>query len=188
MKERPIILIGASGSGKTELSQYLIYKHLMNPITSTTSREPRKGELNGIHYHFKNRETFEKMIENNEFIEFAEYSGNYYGTSKQEIEQKMKDNKCVVNVMEIVGAKAMKKIFPNTIIIYIDCPIDVMMQRMFDRGDDFSSIKKRVKNYVETREFENNKFADFIIDNSQSLEYSYAQLDEIINKLTKEEI
>ena len=116
------------------------------------------------------------MINNNEFLEYSIYSGKYYGTTKAEISKKISSAELVVNVMEINGALAIKKEFPETIIIYCSVPIDISMKRMKERGDSFDDIASRVKNYVETKEYENAKYADFILDNTGSIQDSYKQI------------
>ena len=183
MSGKPIIFIGASGSGKSELAQYLVYNFEAIPIVSTTSRSPRIGEINGVHYHFKSLEEILEMIKDDKFVEYANYSGNYYGTTVEELQNKLEKAKYIVNVMEINGALAMKKKFPETIIVYIDCPIDVLMTRMHSRGDSFESITKRVKNYVEQKEYENIQYADYVVDNSKTLEETYLQIRDILEKI-----
>ena len=177
-----IIFIGGSGSGKSALAQYLIENNEAEKIVSTTSRNPRIGEINGKHYNFEDLDVIETMIKEDKFLEYSIYSGNYYGITKDEIEKRMSNSDLVVHVMEIKGALKVKKTFPNTILIYCDAPIDILMERMYERGDDFKSITKRVKTYVEEKEYDNIKYADFVINNTGSIEDSYKQLDTILEQ------
>lgn len=175
-----VIIIGPSGSGKSSVAQHLIYNHGAVKIVSTTSREPRQGEVDSIHYHFVSKEDFVNMIDADAFVEFAKYSENYYGTTKAEIEKKLKSDKLVVNVMEIGGAMKIKELFPETKIIFCYSDIDNLMQRMYDRGDSFESIKKRVKFLFDEKEYENADKADFILNNNGSLKESCQILEEYL--------
>lgn len=175
-----VIFIGPSGSGKSSIAQHLIYNFEAVKIVSTTSREPRPGEVDGIHYHFVSKEKFEEMIANDEFVEFAKYSSNYYGTSKKEIEKKIKSDRLVVNVMEIGGALKIKEMFPETKIIFCYAEIDSLMQRMYDRGDSFENIKKRVKFLFDEEEYKNSDKADFVLNNNGELKNSFKELEEYL--------
>ena len=175
-----IIFIGPSGSGKSSIAQHLIYNHGAVKIVSTTSRKPRVGEVDGIHYHFVSKDKFEEMVKNDEFVEFAKYSENFYGTTKKEIEKKIKSTQLIVNVMEIGGALKIKKMFPETKIIFCYSEIDNLMQRMHDRGDSFEDIKKRVKFYFNEEEYNNSDKADFILDNNWDLKNSFKLLEDYL--------
>ena len=175
-----IIIIGPSGSGKSSIAQHLMYNHGAMKIVSTTSREPRAGEVDGIHYHFVSKDKFVEMIDNDEFVEFAKYSDNYYGTTKAEIEKKLKSDKLAVNAMEIGGAMKIKELFPETKIVFCHSDIDVLMQRMNDRGDSFENIKKRVKFLCDEKEYDNASKADFILNNNGELKDSCRALEEYL--------
>lgn len=175
-----IIIIGPSGSGKSSIAQHLMYNHGAMKIVSTTSRKPRAGEVDGIHYHFVSKDKFLEMIDNNEFIEFAKYSDNYYGTTKAEVEKKLKSDKLAVNAMEIGGAMKIKELFPETKIVFCHSDIDVLMQRMNDRGDSFENIKKRVKFLFDEKEYDNVTKADFILNNNGELKDSCKALEEYL--------
>lgn len=175
-----VIFIGPSGSGKSSVAQHLTYNYGAVKIVSTTSRKPRIGEIDGIHYHFVSKDDFEAMIDNNEFVEFARYSENYYGTTKAEIERKLKSDKLIVNVMEIGGALRIKELFPETKIIFCYSEIDNLMQRMYDRGDSFENIKKRVKFFFDAEEYKNSEYADFILNNNGELKESCRALEKYL--------
>lgn len=177
---KPIIFIGPSGSGKTSFAQYLIDNYNAMKIVSTTNRNKRENEIDGVHYHFKDNITIQNMINNNEFLEYSNYADNYYGITKKELENKINQADLIVNVMEIKGALKMKEYFPETVIIYCDVPIDTLMNRMYERGDSFQNIAKRVKNYTETKEYENIKYADFVLDNTGHIKDSYKKLESFL--------
>lgn len=99
---RPLVLCGPSGSGKSTLLKKMFqeFPDKLGFSVSHTTRKPREGEKDGEHYHFTDRETMEKDIKDGKFIEFAEYSGNLYGTSKAAVEAVQKQGKvsCSIGV------------------------------------------------------------------------------------------
>lgn len=187
MKSIIIIFIGGSGSGKTELQKYMINHYSAIPLISCTNRFPRKNEINEIDYYFKTTFDIKNMINNNEFIEYTKYNKNYYGTTYNEINCKINKSKYVVNVMEINGALKIKELYPNQCyLIYCYCPLDILLERMENRGDSQEKILDRKEIFLSQKEDENKQFADYIIDNSQLLKQSLIQLDFILNQIKGE--
>lgn len=116
-------MIGPSGSGKSTLINYARTKlpHLVSPVSCTT-RTPRPGETDGTVYYFVNRNEFHTKVENDEFLEWAEYSGNLYGTLKSEILPAMHEGKHVLREVEVQGARLIKDRLPaeQLGIIFVD--------------------------------------------------------------------
>ena len=117
-----IVLSGPSGSGKGTIVKELIKDEQFLLSISATTRAPRQGEEEGVHYFFKTREAFETMIENNELLEYAQFCGNYYGTPKAFIEESVKNGKDVILEIEVEGAMQIKKIYPEAIFIFVVPP------------------------------------------------------------------
>lgn len=117
-----IVLSGPSGSGKGTIVKELIRDEQFLLSISATTRAPRQGEEEGVHYFFKTRDDFESMIANNELIEYAEFCGNYYGTPKAFIEESVKNGKDVILEIEVKGAMQIKKIYPEAIFIFVVPP------------------------------------------------------------------
>lgn len=119
------LIIGPSGSGKGTLVNHLRANSgaldLVFPVSCTT-REKRPGEKEGETYYFVSRDEFQKRIANDDFLEFAEYGGNLYGTLKSEIVNSLEAGQCVAREVEIQGAETILGIFPreHLFIIYID--------------------------------------------------------------------
>ena len=117
-----IVLSGPSGSGKGPIVKELIKDEQFLLSISATTRSPRQGEEEGVHYFFKTREEFEGMIAQNELLEYAEFCGNYYGTPKAFIENSVKNGKDVILEIEVEGAMQIKKIYPDAVFIFVVPP------------------------------------------------------------------
>lgn len=134
-----VVISGFSGSGKGTIIKSLLQSNKEEYVlsVSATSRKPRVGEIEGVHYFFKSKEEFELMIKKNELIEYAEYVGNYYGTPKKYVEEMLTQGKNVILEIEVVGGKAIKKIFPDAVMIFILPPsISILKQRLIDRESE----------------------------------------------------
>ncbi len=117
------VLTGPSGVGKnTIIDRVLSEAGGLVESVSVTTRKQREGERDGVEYFFTDRESFEKMRAHNHFIESAEFAGNYYGTPRNWVEQRMKEGLDVVLVIEVQGAKQVKKHFPDAILIFLAPP------------------------------------------------------------------
>lgn len=145
---RLIVLVGPSGVGKGTLIKALSDRHddLYLSISATT-RKPRPGEVPGRDYFFLEREAFERAIERGEFLEWAEYAGNYYGTPRKNIEEQIALGQFVLLEIELVGARAIEKSFPEACRIFILPPSrEELERRLRDRGTESeAAIGKRLK-------------------------------------------
>ena len=119
-----IVISGPSGCGKgTVLSEYLKDNRDYTWYSiSCTSREKRPGDEEGVNYYFLSRKEFEEMIKNDEFLEYAEYNGNYYGTPKEHIEDRLASGIDVILEIEVQGALKVKELVPEAICIFIMPP------------------------------------------------------------------
>ncbi|OQU98422.1 hypothetical protein CLAIMM_04215 [Cladophialophora immunda] len=195
---RPIVFSGPSGTGKSTLIKRLFAKHpdLFGFSVSHTTRKPRPGEEDGVHYHFTSPETFQSMIANNAFEEHAKFGGNYYGSSKKAV-QDVAEGKgksidgstapgkriCIFDI-EMEGVKQLKKSQLNPRICFIQPPsIEVLEQRLRGRGDTSEeAIQKRLaqaKNEIEYCKTEGKN--DKVIINDD-LDATFHELDEWVMK------
>lgn len=181
-KKELYCLVGASGSGKTTLAQYMKADGMMELVSHTT-RAPREkdGEVHGIHYYFVSDEEFDRI----EKIEESPYSGDYrYCISVNEMNSKFKLSSRLFTIVDLNGANQVKDRCLNmdvdVKIIYIQTDLQTMKKRMEDRGDSLENINKRLEFAQKSNELENDKFADYIIDNRGTLEDSIRQLEGII--------
>lgn len=141
------ILAAPSGAGKSSLIKALMEKYEGNTTSpmqvsvSHTTRQPRPGEEDGVHYYFVSREQFEALIEQGVFFEYAEVFGNYYGTSRVTIEQTLHQGIDVFLDIDWQGARQVKKLMPDTCGIFILPPsLDVLEQRLNNRGQDSDEV------------------------------------------------
>ena len=143
------IIAAPSVCGKTSLVKALLKnsKNLAVSVSHTT-RKPRKGEIDGENYHFVSSETFEQMISNNDFLEYAEVFGNMYGTAKTNIYEKLDSNINIILEIDWQGARQVRQNMPEVISIFILPPSkNVLLERLTNRGqDDKATISERMEN------------------------------------------
>ena len=146
-QKKLIILTGPSGVGKGTVVKEILGKdkNIWLSISATT-REPREGENEGENYYFLNEENFKKMIEQNLFLEWAQFAGNYYGTPLSSVNKKIKQGFTVLLEIEVEGAKQIKEKFPNSLSIFLLPPdIQELEKRIRNRGTEKEeAIKKRL--------------------------------------------
>ena len=141
------VISAPSGAGKTSLVKALLQANLnLNLSISHTTRPLRPGEVDGRDYHFISIDVFKQMLFNEEFLESAEVYGNYYGTSRQWIDEATESGKNILLEIDCQGAKQIKRAFPESIGIFILPPsIDALASRLKARAqDDDNIIKKRL--------------------------------------------
>ena len=143
-----IVLSGPSGVGKsTVISELLSERSNIYFSVSFTTRKPRVGEEDGKNYNFVSKKTFEAMIERDEFLEYAQYVDNYYGTSLKVIEEKLAAGIDVLLDIEVQGAAKVRTKCPDAVLIFIIPPsFEELSRRLHGRNtDDASVIEDRLK-------------------------------------------
>ncbi|MDW7998671.1 MAG: guanylate kinase [Thermodesulfovibrio sp.] len=180
-KKGNIFVISApSGTGKTTLCERLlrVIPDLKMSISHTT-RKPRPNERDGIDYFFIEKEEFEKMIANDEFIEWAEVYGNFYGTSKGVISDLMKKEYDILLDIDTKGAKNIKKLYPDSVLIFILPPsLQELERRLLSRNEDKETINRRVSKA--SQEISQYTFYDYVVINDD-IEKAFNDLLCIIN-------
>lgn len=168
-----VLIMAPSGSGKGFLISYLRLMFADTPqvhfAVSCTTRIPRPGEVEGHVYHFIPRDEFEADIHKDMFLEWAEYSGNFYGTPREEIVKPLREGKVVVREVELQGVLAIREQIPpeNRTIIFIDGGSwDVLRERIIARAPiSVGELEQRRQRYLE--EVSSKAFADIVLDNSE---------------------
>lgn len=177
-----IVVSGFSGAGKGTLMKELLKKYPDDYALSisATSRKPREGEQEGVEYFFKTREEFEKMIEGEELVEYAQYVGNYYGTPKAYVEEQLEAGKDVILEIEIQGALEIKEKFPQTVLMFVTPPsAEELKNRLVGRGtEDMDTIERRLSRAVE--EAEGIEAYDYLVVND-ILEICVEEMHQIIS-------
>jgi guanylate kinase len=160
------ILSAPSGAGKSSLINALLKKHAdMKVSVSHTTRAPRPGEENGVHYHFASTDEFKALIAKDDFFEWAQVFDNYYGTSKQAIESQLDAGIDVFLDIDWQGAQQVREIMPSVKTIFILPPSkEELEQRLNNRGQDSAEViaSRMAKAQSETSHY--NEY-DFVIVN-----------------------
>lgn len=142
-----VVISGFAGAGKGTLVKELMKRYDNYALSvSMTTRSPRPGEKEGESYFFVTKEQFEKAIEEDGFIEYAQYVGNYYGTPRAYVEEQMRSGKDVILEIEIQGAHKVKALYPDAILIFVTPPsAQILKERLTGRGTETAEvIKKRM--------------------------------------------
>ena len=180
-----IVVSGPSGVGKdTVVGRYFqAHQNCMLSVSATT-RQPRTGEIDGVHYFYISREAFEAKIARGEMLEYAEYSGNYYGTPGDNIEKLRSEGNDVILVIEVQGAMKVKKLCPEAVLVFIMPPsVEELRSRLENRGTESSeAVSERMQ--VAELEIQAAGDYDYILVNKDAAECT-AELERILGVAAK---
>ena len=184
MNNRPIVLIisGNSGAGKDTVLTLLKERHPeLVHITTATTRAPREGEIDKVTYFFETTESFKKLIENDELLEYANVYDKWYGVPKQPVREALAAHKDTVIKVDVQGAMTIKGKLPDAILCFITTKeVDTIIERLRKRGTE---SEDELKTRVDTinKERETMPFFDHIIYNENGLvDAAVAQIEGII--------
>lgn len=173
-----VVLSGPSGVGKGTIVDILKGNYGFMSSVSCTTRKPREGEVDGVAYFFKTREEFLALAESGEMLEYDEHFGNYYGTPKQYVVDKLKTDDVILEI-EVNGALNVKKLMPEALLIMITPPsMDELKRRLFGRGTETA---EQIENRMERIRYELSKQNeyDYVVVNDK-LDETVAKILEII--------
>lgn len=169
-----IVVSGPSGAGKGTICENLLKtKKYIHPSVSTTTREPRDGEIAGVNYNYISKEEFEEKIKNDDFLEYAKVYDNYYGTPRDFVIEKLAKGEDVLLEIDIQGALQVRQKFPEGIFVFILPPsMKELKNRIINRGSETKeSLEKRF-----TSAFKEIKFLK---------KYDYFIINDIVDKATQ---
>lgn len=177
-----VIISGPSGTGKGTIAKELAKKENYELSISRTSRSPRKGEIDGVHYIFTQREEFISLIESDGFFEYAQYDGNFYGTPKQNVNEKLNEGINIILEIDIQGALKIKKDYSGEfILIFVIPPTkEDLRSRLYKRNDQTpETIARRMKIADEEIE-EAYKYDYLLVNDNDSVEEAARKIDSIV--------
>lgn len=143
-----IVVSGPAGVGKGTIVRALSEKwEDVELSVSATTRSPRAGEIEGEHYHFCDQESFNRMVQDGELLEWVEYCGNFYGTPAARVLKQINAGKVVLLEIEVEGAMAIRGKFPDSVLVFVLPPsLEILKRRITGRGTETAEvISKRLK-------------------------------------------
>ena len=162
------VFSGPSGVGKGSIMKEFTSRYPEENFISisATTRKPRPGEEHGVHYYFISQDEFTNLVDNDGMLEYANFSGNYYGTPKAPVYKTLEEGKNVFLEIEVQGAAKVRKICPEAIFIFVMPPdMNELSKRLIGRNtEDQKTIELRLSNAK--REIEEAKNYDYIIVNN----------------------
>ena len=166
-----LVVSGPSGAGKGTICKALLNKNDQIKLSvSATTRKPRNGEVHGVNYFFIEKEEFTKMIENGEFLEYAQIYDNFYGTPKAAIIECLEKGQDVILEIEMQGSRQIKEVYPEGVFIFVLPPsLEELKSRIVGRG-------------TETQEEIEKRFSCAFEEINQIVNYDYFIVNEDIEK------
>lgn len=175
-----VVVSGFSGAGKGTLMKELMNRYDNYALSiSMTTRKPRPGEVDGVHYFFVDTDEFKKTIDEDGLVEYACYCDNYYGTPKKYVEEQLQSGKDVILEIEIQGALKVKEKFPDALLVFVMAPTaETLKARLTGRGTETPEVIEQRMNRAQ-EEAEGIEKYDAILINDD-LEQSTVRLHNLI--------
>lgn len=174
------VISGSSGVGKgTVIKEFLRRNPSFRLSISCTTRGKRDGEVDGVNYFFLNKDEFQNCINNNEFLEWEEFSGNFYGTKREFVEKCLENDENLILEIDTKGALNVKSLMDNAVLIFIAPPsVEELEKRLRGRHTETEEAIQRRLNSIKL-EIENSKQFDYIVVND-TVENAVKELEKII--------
>ncbi|MBM4176605.1 MAG: guanylate kinase [Ignavibacteria bacterium] len=182
-KAKLIVISAPSGSGKTSVLKEILKlnKGKLTFSISATTRKKRHNEINGVEYYFLTEEKFKQKLEKNDFVEWENIYGDYYGTLKSEVDRLLQEDKSILFELDVNGSLQLKKLYPEAKLIFIVPPsIEVLEERLKNRNTETpEKLAKRIERAK--MELDKAKYFDFEVKN-----YELADAVTEVNKIVQE--
>ena len=176
-----LVISGPAGVGKGTINLSLISRNSdIRMSVSATTRQPRPGEIDGVHYFFKTEEEFQKMIESGAFLEYMRvFNTHFYGTPKSFVEQELAEGRSVILEIDVQGAMRVKAAYPDAVLIFIAPPsMSELKSRLIHRGTESSeAIERRFETAYHEMELVDRY--DYVVVND-ILDLAIARTEDII--------
>lgn len=175
------VITGPSGVGKGTVIRALRERHPEIGLSvSATTRAPRAGEVDGVAYHFLTPDEFERRVQAGEFVEHAEYSGNRYGTLRQELVKNAEKGGVVLEI-ELQGARQIRQAMPEALQIFIAPPTpETLRERLVGRGTDSAEAIERRLGVAEEELAAQNEFDNVIVNDN--VDRAVSELESVITR------
>lgn len=182
-KAKLIVISAPSGSGKTSVLKEILKlnKGKLTFSISATTRKKRHNEINGVEYYFLTEEKFKQKLEKEDFVEWENIYGDYYGTLKSEVDRLLQEDKSILFELDVNGSLQLKKLYPEAKLIFIVPPsIEVLEERLKNRNTETpEKLAKRIERAK--MELDKAKYFDFEVKN-----YELADAVTEVNKIVQE--
>ena len=179
---RVFVITGPSGVGKGTLIGGLMQRlPALELSVSATTRQPRKGESDGVDYHFLGSDEFQARVQRGEFVEHADYAGRRYGTLRSELDDRVAEGRPVVLEIEVQGARQVREAVPDAVQVFIAPPsLEALRDRLAARGtDDADVVARRLE--VASRELEAQSEFGYVVVNDD-LDRALSELTGIVRR------
>ena len=177
-----LVLSAPSGTGKTTLAGRLVQAHPEAEFSiSMTTREPRGAEREGVDYHFVDALTFQRMIERDEFVEWAEVHGNFYGSAQSVVDRVFATGGIAVFDVDVQGGRSIQRRYPEAVLVFVLPPsMAELERRLRERGTESDDAIRRRMLAARSELEQGAQVYDYLVVND-SVEQAYAELEAIVS-------
>jgi guanylate kinase len=181
-----VFVCGTSAAGKTALvGDVLAMLPSTGRVLTSTSRAPRQGETDGVHYNFYANDDFRRRISEGEFLEHAEVHGNLYGTRKADLERALAKHSIVLHIIDIQGIRSLQAVYPDALVVCISATLEDVIERLKFNKMGEEEIGRRIKTALwELEEISQMKIDKIILNKNGEKDKAIKELCAYLTKVT----